>query len=115
VVWEVDDHIRLNIPPLIIQPIVENAVEHGILKRSSGGKVCIYIQEREKFVEFSITDNGVGMEPKIVEQLLTRKMGEYTGIALLNTDRRLRRFYGNGLHIKSELGKGTVISFKIPK
>ena len=60
VVWEVDASMKVKIPPLSIQPLVENAVRHGIMRRSSGGKILIQITEYEDRAEAVITDNGVG-------------------------------------------------------
>lgn len=117
VVWEVDEHIQLDIPPLTIQPLVENAVNHGILKRSQGGEthICICIKDQGRFAEISIIDNGVGMDAVTLKQLLNRKSERRKGIGLLNIERRLKQLFGNGLKIESKLGEGTTISFMIPK
>lgn len=115
VVWEVDDQVNLYIPPLTIQPLVENAVTHGILKRKAGGEVRIRIADLGLSVEICVSDNGVGMDEEKVKHLLDRKADGRTGIGLFNTDRRLKQFYGRGLTISSELGAGTSVSFTIAK
>lgn len=115
VVWEVDDHIQLDIPPLSIQPLVENAVIHGILKRVEGGQIRIRITDRGQDVEVCITDNGVGIDEEQLKHILDKQPGERSGIGLLNTDRRLKQHYGTGLTIESKLGTGTTVSFLITK
>lgn len=113
--WNVDDHAAIEVPPLSIQPLVENAIEHGILKRANGGEICIRVKVHHQFVEISVVDNGVGIPEHTLKKLLDRKTNERTGIGLLNTNRRLKRFLGNGLEIQTELGVGTNLSFKVPK
>lgn len=71
IVWEVDKNLSLLIPPLSIQPLIENAVRHGALMRSQGGTVRLQIIEHVKHVEISIIDNGVGMDEKTRLQILT--------------------------------------------
>ncbi|HHY20400.1 MAG TPA: sensor histidine kinase [Bacilli bacterium] len=115
VVWEVDEHIPLDIPPLTIQPLVENAISHGILKRPEGGDIHICIKDQGRFAKISIIDNGVGMDEETLKQLLNRKSEKRVGIGLLNIERRLKQLFGNGLKIESELAEGTIISFTVPK
>lgn len=115
VVWEVDENIPLDIPPLTIQPLVENAISHGILKRPEGGDIHICIKDQGRFAKISIIDNGVGMDEETLKQLLNRKSEKRKGIGLLNIERRLKQLFGNGLKIESKLGEGTTISFMIPK
>lgn len=105
----------LKIPPLSIQPLVENAVRHGITSRSSGGKIFIQITEYEDRSEATITDNGVGMDEKTVQGLLCTRSGNRQGVGLLNIDRRLKQIYGNGLLIQSYPEQGTTVSFVVPK
>ncbi|RAV21124.1 ATP-binding protein [Paenibacillus contaminans] len=112
---EVDENIEVNIPPLTIQPLVENAVKHGVLIRTEGGKVYIRIVENKDHVEVSVEDDGVGMDERKVRQLLSGQAAQGTGIGLRNTDRRLKQLYGQGLHIDSTLGEGTKISFIVKK
>jgi two-component system sensor histidine kinase ChiS len=113
--WEVDDNIELFIPPLTIQPLVENAVRHGILSRAKGGTLRIRIEKHTDAVHFIVADTGKGMDEEQVSKLLSPKANKDQGIGLLNTDRRLTRLYGQGLQIQSKLGEGTTVSFVIPE
>lgn len=115
IVWEIDVGMRLKIPPLSIQPLVENAVRHGITRRSSGGKILIQITEYENRSEATITDNGVGMDEETVKGLLRTHSGSRQGVGLRNIDRRLKQMYGNGLQIQSYPEQGTTVSFVMPK
>lgn len=113
--WELDDLSNIQVPPLSIQTLVENAVGHGILSRIDGGLVCIRIRNSDDYTEVSIIDDGVGMDPKTVLMTLNSPPGTSKGIGLSNTNQRLKKLYGEGLQIKSVPGKGTIVSFRVPK
>ncbi|WP_262416483.1 MULTISPECIES: ATP-binding protein [Paenibacillus] len=112
--WEVDPGIGLLLPPLSIQPLVENAVKHGILSKTKGGTVCIRINRHDGFTRIEVTDNGKGMEPEQVARLLSPTLKGTGGIGLSNTNRRLKQLYGQGLSILSKPNEGTTVSFVIP-
>ncbi len=117
VIWDVDEHVRfdLHIPPLTIQPLVENAIVHGLMNRCEG-VLCIRMKEKDEFVEISVEDNGEGIDKVTVKQLLEGKGNRGSGIGLRNTDRRLKQLFGKGLHIETRSGKGgTIVSFAVPK
>lgn len=115
VVWEIDDCQELRIPLFTIQPLVENSVRHGIMKRSRGGTIVIRIVNHETYAEISIEDDGVGMEESVLQQILDKRMDDESGVGLLNTDLRLKRHYREGLRIKSQPGVGTSVSFVVRK
>lgn len=114
VVWEVEPDICLLLPPLSIQPLVENAVRHGLLSRLKGGTVHIRIARQEYCTLIEVHDNGKGMEPEKVTQLLNPTMKGKRGIGVTNTNRRLKQLYGQGLSIVSKPDEGTTVSFVIP-
>jgi len=103
------EHFR--IPPLIIQPLVENAVRHGIMKRAIGGQVWLHVSRFEHHILIIVKDNGVGMNPAMLEQL---QHASSSGVGIQNIERRLKRLFGFGLTIYSELGKGTEIQIRLP-
>ncbi|QOT09229.1 response regulator [Paenibacillus sp. JNUCC32] len=113
---EYDVHAPLDalVPPLSIQPIVENAVRHGITKRISGGTVHISIHEREGHITISVSDNGVGMSEEKVNALLSAASDSDGGVGLRNIHARLLTLYGKGLQIESRPGNGTSVSFEVP-
>lgn len=113
--WSIDDHISVLLPPLSIQTLVENAVNHGILRQSSGGTLHIQVRDRRSAVEVAVRDDGVGMPEEFLRHLLGKSPGNISGVGLSNTNRRLKQLYGKGLHIQSAPGLGTSVSFHIPK
>lgn len=113
-IWNVPPNIHVMIPPLTIQPLVENAVRHGVLSLSRGGTVLVRVEKQDHYIEISVEDNGVGIKEDKLNQLLHLQDQEKRGIGLLNTDRRLKQLYGKGLKIWSQPNLGTKISFQIP-
>jgi sensor histidine kinase YesM len=114
--WNLPDHLDAKLPPLTIQPIVENAIRHGILNRTSGGKLSISASKEEDYIKFVIHDNGVGMDEIKLSSLLDgKKKAGTSGVGLTNTDRRLKKIYGQGLLIESIPGEGTTVSFIVPR
>ncbi|WP_246079437.1 hybrid sensor histidine kinase/response regulator [Paenibacillus piri] len=114
IVWEVEPDISLLLPPLSIQPLIENAVKHGLLSRKKGGTVHIRIARQDSFTLIEVKDNGKGMEQEKVSQLLSPTTMGTGGIGLSNTNRRLMQLYGQGLSIVSKPNEGTAVSFVIP-
>ncbi|WP_058301765.1 hybrid sensor histidine kinase/response regulator [Gorillibacterium timonense] len=114
VVWKVEPDIRVQIPPLSIQPLVENAVKHGLLDRPEGGTVQIRIARLNHEVRIEVQDNGQGMDQGTLANLLESKLKGKGGIGLANTHRRLMQLYGQGLTISSQVGEGTTVSFTVP-
>ncbi|MFC0329097.1 histidine kinase [Paenibacillus sepulcri] len=114
VAWELDEAQDLMIPPLSLQPLVENAVRHGLMRRKSGGEIRICVKLDGQFAEISIVDNGVGMDEETRQRIIAQTNVPSGGIGLPNTHRRLKQIYGKGLRITSEPDRGTTISFIIP-
>ena len=112
--WEINEELNFQLPPLSIQPIVENAIEHGVLKRVGGGTVRIRITRDQSQYRIAIIDNGVGMERGKIDHILNEHPSKVIGVGLSNTHRRLKKLYGKGLMIQSKLGYGTIVKFNIP-
>ncbi len=105
-------NVSFMLPPLTIQPLVENALKHGILKRLEGGWLHIRAAEEDGGIRISVRDNGAGIPPAKKAAVLE---GTYRdGIGLVNVNRRLKNAYGQGLAIDSIEGEGTEVSFRIP-
>jgi len=114
VVWEVDSEVNALIPPLAIQPIMDNAVRHGIMAKVNGGTIWIRIARDADSISIELKDDGPGMEPDTVAQLLNAPHPGDRGIGIYNTNRRLMQTFGSGLVIQSVKNQGTAVSFKIP-
>ncbi|WP_338030903.1 histidine kinase [Fervidibacillus halotolerans] len=113
--WMIDEQCNdLKVPFLSIQPLVENAIRHGLMKRIKGGKLIIQIIGDINMAKISVMDDGVGMdEEKIRKILIENRLDTKSGVGLINTDRRLKQHFGSGLHIQSKVGHGTTISFTV--
>lgn len=101
------------VPRLSIQPLVENAIRHGTLKKAEGGTVTLSIKKDHGMVQIDVADNGKGMSHTLVTKLLQDADGTQ-GVGIKNINRRLLRHYGKGLDIKSGMDEGTRVSFGIP-
>ncbi len=114
--WEIDPSVKNEkVPKLIIQPVVENALEHGLDMKEEGEKVLrlFFVQEAED-VLLAVEDNGLGMEQKEAETLVTYQA---EGYGLKNVNDRIRLLYGEeyAIRIFSRVGEGTRVEMRIPK
>lgn len=113
VIWETDDRGDIKVPFLTIQPLVENAIRHGIMKRNRGGTILIRISVYETHAEITVEDDGDGIDGVQLQRIFERKADSRSGVGLINTDLRLKRHFGTGLHITSTLGTGTKVTFHV--
>lgn len=109
VVYKIDTDNFL-IPHLILQPLVENAVKHGIYPKKEGGTISIFVNDNDKSYNITIEDDGVGFE-------YPNSRPTSNGIGVKNIDKRLKAIYGNdfGLNIESTKNVGTKVLINIPK
>jgi signal transduction histidine kinase len=108
------DTAHLQIPPLILQPIVENAIRHGIRKKRNGGTVTITAVLLQNEYSIEVCDDGIGMDEQMAENISQHIRQSNSGVGLINIDKRLMEIYHTRLRIESCKGKGTRIGFKIP-
>lgn len=121
IAYQVDeDALMCHIPSLILQPLVENSVRHGILSREEGGVVEISAKRSESHLTVAVRDNGVGIPAERVDTLLSEPPAETgsggLGMALRNVNSRLCALYGkeSALKIESKAGEGTTVLFRVP-
>ena len=127
---DVEDGILTHVlPVLTLQPLVENAIYHGINERIGGGRIRLkaYLTQRDLLI--IISDNGKGMDDVTLQKIhrklvgaseglpVEKKTGRGTGIALTNVNQRIKFYFGKeyGLDVKSTLGIGTTITITIPR
>lgn len=115
VMWDIGDYTNVQIPSITIQPLVENSILHGITTRERGGTIMIKVIDHEKDVEVIVEDDGIGIPKEKLERIKNQERVGKSGVGIYNTNLRLLRTYGEVLHIESEEGKGTKVSFSIPK
>ena len=120
--WDIDETVPTNakVPFLILQPLLENAITHGLQNSREDRKLQVRCRIAEETLVLEVTDNGVGFPPERLAQfqsmLASQNIPEDTGhIGLLNTHNRIRLTYGNhyGIRIASQPGH-TVISVQMP-
>jgi len=101
------------VPAMSVQPLVENAVRHGVERRAGTGRVLIMARVSGADVELCVSDDGIGIEPDRVPEVLAGAGG---GIGLSNVDARLRATFGDryALRIESEPGAGTTAVMTVP-
>lgn len=104
------------IPFLSLQPLVENAVRHGLDSKDGTGNITIRAHDAGAYAEVTIEDDGVGMDPERLRQVLAGHL-DGVHVGLRNVDSRLRQVYGDahGLIIDTAPGAGTLITLRIPK
>ncbi|OPG99505.1 sensor histidine kinase [Chryseobacterium mucoviscidosis] len=113
-----EDCSLLPIPKLVLQPLAENSLYHGIRPKGTKGTIWINASKTKDGVSLTISDDGVGMsDDEMVQILRTERKGEIRSFGLWGTMERLRMFYGiqDCITIHSEPGKGTTIMIKIPR
>ena len=112
---------ELSVPPMIIQPLVENSVLHGLDYREEGAVITVEIKKMRKGAQVQVSDNGAGFAPERLAEIraeLDESVHEQESkrIGMRNVNDRLVLLYGKSsvLRIESELGTGTTITFFIP-
>lgn len=115
------------LPKLTIQPIVENAIYHGLEMKSGPGRVSVIVNATPKRLLIHISDDGIGMSADVLADLNDRlhllrpdagaaKDQQSTGLALINVNRRIKLIFGNeyGIYVYSTLNKGTDVEIVLP-
>lgn len=107
--------LAVQVPTLTIQPLVENAVKHGIEAKTGVGNISITATDKGPDAEIVIEDDGVGADPEEIRAMLAGQRGDHVGLA--NVDARLRHTYGDdyGLVVETAVGAGARVSFRVPK
>ncbi|MCL1631383.1 ATP-binding protein [Sporolactobacillus sp. CPB3-1] len=108
---DVDERIDFPMPPLMIQPLVDYAVEHSIGGRKEGRRIILSVTRLPNGYKIAITDNGIGMDEQRLNALLTDASGSSFGIK--NVNERLKRYFGTHLDVQSKIGEGTTVSYCI--
>jgi two-component system LytT family sensor kinase len=104
------------VPSMILQPLVENSIKHGIALKVGGGRITLRSRRENSRTIIEVEDNGPGMTNERLDQVFSGTDDNGSGIGLRNVGERLRVIYGElaGLHLTSEPGRGTVARIEIP-
>lgn len=102
---------------ITLQPIIENAIYHGINRMVDEGEIRIRIYGEGDDIVFSVSDNGVGMSKEQCGSILKSEPGDQTGIGIKNVNDRIKIYFGEeyGITIESEPDEGTCVSIRMPK
>lgn len=108
--------LTVAVPFLAIQPLVENAVHHGLESKEGVGHISITASDQGSEAEIVIEDDGIGSDPEVVRAVLAGQSQE-DSVGLGNVDARLRQVYGDdhGLVVETAPGAGTKVTFRVPK
>ena len=116
-----EDILEYRIQKLTLQPIVENALYHGIKNKRGRGTITVTGEKQDDDIIFKVEDNGIGMKPEELENLRSLISGkinveEKNGYGMANVEKRLEMLYGKnyGMSVESEYEKGTTVTVKIP-
>ncbi|UPK41565.1 cache domain-containing sensor histidine kinase [Paenibacillus pabuli] len=118
--YEIEDRLLdYHMPKMILQPIVENAIFHGLAELEEDGIITIRIHAQDSDIVIEIRDNGIGMDHHTMQNLMEEKSGAGTGtngIGLHNVQRRIQLHFGNsyGIQVASQIGKGTTFTMLLP-
>lgn len=112
---ELDDIKAIQIPKIVLQPIVENSIYHGIRNLERPGHIEITVDRVEDDIIFTVKDDGVGFNPDAVELKDTQYQVKLGGVGIKNVDQRLKLTYGEGygLMIDSMPGEGTTVTVRM--
>lgn len=116
IIYDIPENIECKLPPLLLQPIVENAIKHGVLGKIEGGRVEIIARDNGKETKLVVKDDGVGISKEDLDCLF-KENDNKESIGLKNVNERLRNKYGKEyeLILESEINKGTTATMVIPK
>lgn len=108
--------LPVTVPFLVLQPLVENAVRHGLEGRRDGGHITIVADDVDAECVITVEDDGVGMDPDLLRRQLSGD-GEPNRVGLANVDERLRAVFGDsfGLVVDTAPGAGTRVTVRVPK
>jgi two-component system, LytTR family, sensor kinase len=107
--------LSVALPCLTLQPLVENAVRHGIEQAGGCGHIALIVADSDTEALITVEDDGVGMDPERLRNQLAGRMSE--GVGLRNVDERFRRVFGPefGMRVETEVGLGTRVVLRVPK
>lgn len=112
--FEVDESAACLLPPLTLQPLVENAVRHGITVQEDGGTMTVSVRAVSGYTLLSVEDDGPGM-PEWARSILSNDYEGKGGVGLRNIHQRMLRLFGTGLEIGAGSACGTKVTIRIPQ
>lgn len=101
---------------LILQPLVENAIVHGLENKIGEGRICITIRQIESNLVYIVKDNGLGTNEEMIRSRINNRNESHNALALDNINQRVKCTYGEqyGIEFQSEIGRGTKVTVRMP-
>ncbi|WP_144512744.1 ATP-binding protein [Bacillus sp. FJAT-22090] len=115
-VWEIqmEEPFHCLIPPLLLQPIVENAIVHGLKTKEGQGTVKLNVRRENEMIVFQIKDNGAGISEQRLKEIWNKEKNNGQGVGLQNIEKRLKYYEDASIHINSEENRGTIVEVIFP-
>jgi len=110
--YDLDD-IDFMLPPLILQPLVENAIIHGLRTKAEGGVIRIYVKQSGNRAQLGVKDNGAGFDLERLDELLNGT-GDKRGVGLYNINQRLKKIFATSLQVINLEAGGSEVRMEIP-
>ena len=110
-----------SIPRISLQPLVENALNHGLKNKHGDKTIEVWAEEKDGLLCIMVKDNGVGMDSDEINRRLEENDKDMvesgTSIGIYNINARMKMFYGEeyGVHTESTMGEGTCVTLRIPR
>ncbi|TDF98808.1 cache domain-containing sensor histidine kinase [Paenibacillus piri] len=123
IAYDLDEALsEVQVPKFILQPIVENAIIHGIEQKSGKGLIRVSSRRMDGELLLTVSDNGVGMEPGEIDAIFAQEAQEtqtaekHTGLGIRNVDKRIKLLFGKayGVTMQSKMNEGTIVKITIP-
>jgi len=121
ITWKYDDSVLdFTSIRLLLQPLLENSILHGLKEREIPGEILIVVEEEADYLSITVADTGIGIPENTLNEIrkgLDSQDDQFDHIGLYNTNRRIKLAFGNsyGISIESENGYGTIVQIKLPK
>lgn len=111
--YDIDNSLKFNIPFLSIQPVVENAIRHGIRKKMTPGTVTIRIYAKDRWNVIEVIDDGIGFDPKNPKK--DKLDHQSNGVGIKNVEERIHLLCNGDMNVESTIGVGTTVRIRIPR
>jgi two-component system sensor histidine kinase YesM len=111
---EEEELLKLPIPKILLQPIVENSIQHGFTDRRAGGLITVRVSQEQAMLHIVVEDNGKGMDLQKVEQGMAQQTISKKGYALVNIRHRLQLYYGETARMELSSEEGSRTDLWIP-
>ncbi|WP_342535264.1 ATP-binding protein [Lysinibacillus sp. FSL K6-1151] len=114
--WEIqmEEPFNILIPPLLLQPLVENALFHGLKNKRNNGRVTMKIAKEQQMINIQIRDNGIGMTQEMLDKILSEEPSVHQSVGIRNIAKRIKKYENATFRIDSVVDEGTTVQINFP-